>query len=64
MIDSSPQYFMAFSKYSTRLGHWSDDCSTGHPGSFLNQKEIFLLTGWACGGSSHGLPYSKKSGVC
>ena len=46
------------------FGHWSDDCSTSHPGSFLHQKEIFLLTGWACGGSSYGLPYSKKPGVC
>lgn len=43
VIDYIPQYFMAFTKYSTRHGHWSNDCSTSHPRSFFNQKEHFNL---------------------
>ena len=26
--------------------------------------DVFLFTGWACGGGSYGLPYSKKAGAC
>ena len=43
MVDYIPQYFMAFTKYFTRHGHWRDDCSTSHPRSFFNQKEHFNL---------------------
>ena len=27
-------------------------------------NDVFLLTGWACGGGSYGLPNSKKPSVC
>ena len=32
--------------------------------SSMGQNDVFLITGWACGGGLYGLPYSKKPGVC
>lgn len=43
VIDHTPQNFMALAYQLIRLGHWSDDGPTGHPGSFTDKKENFNL---------------------